>query len=233
MTTVSAVTAAAWFCSRTGITYTRDDGTTVTPRELNKQRQETILKLMYEQGYIQTEAEYEAAVNEELHFIEREGNADETLQQDDKDQQYQSYFVDQVRRDVTSDLMELWGLDKKATETKLLSGGYRIYTTMDPDIQAIAESVYADRGNLKNLTSASGQLIRSGITIVDVTNGNVVAMVGDMGEKTGDMVWNYAIGTMYMDIIQECEKLGDYVVNVVEARMGVRPPFLRERFVCV
>ena len=25
-----------------------------------------------------------------------------------------------------------------------------------------------------------------------------------------------------MDIIQECEKLGDYVVNVAEARMGVR-----------
>lgn len=27
---------------------------------------------------------------------------------------------------------------------------------------------------------------------------------------------------MYMDIIQECEKLGDYVVNVVESRMGVK-----------
>ena len=25
-----------------------------------------------------------------------------------------------------------------------------------------------------------------------------------------------------MDIIAECEKLGDYVVNVVEARMGMR-----------
>lgn len=35
-------------------------------------------------------------------------------------------------------------------------------------------------------------------------------------------VYTYAIGTMYMDIIQECEKLGDYVVNVVEARMGTR-----------
>ncbi len=34
--------------------------------------------------------------------------------------------------------------------------------------------------------------------------------------------YTYAIGTMYMDIIQECEKLGDYVVNVVEARMGVK-----------
>lgn len=34
--------------------------------------------------------------------------------------------------------------------------------------------------------------------------------------------YTYAVGTMYMDIIQECEKLGDYVVNVVESRMGVK-----------
>ena len=34
--------------------------------------------------------------------------------------------------------------------------------------------------------------------------------------------YTYAVGTIYMDIIGECEKLGDYVVNVVEARMGTR-----------
>lgn len=34
--------------------------------------------------------------------------------------------------------------------------------------------------------------------------------------------YTYAIGTMYMDIICECEKLGDYVINVVEARMGTK-----------
>lgn len=34
--------------------------------------------------------------------------------------------------------------------------------------------------------------------------------------------YTYAIGTMYMDIISECEKLGDYVINVVEARMGIK-----------
>ena len=34
--------------------------------------------------------------------------------------------------------------------------------------------------------------------------------------------YTYAEGTVYMDIINECEKLGDYVVNVVEARMGTR-----------
>ena len=34
--------------------------------------------------------------------------------------------------------------------------------------------------------------------------------------------YTYAVGTIYMDLINECEKLGDYVVNVVEARMGTR-----------
>ena len=37
-----------------------------------------------------------------------------------------------------------------------------------------------------------------------------------------DHEYSYAIGTMYMDIVGECEKLGDYVINVIEARMGVR-----------
>lgn len=37
-----------------------------------------------------------------------------------------------------------------------------------------------------------------------------------------DHKYSYAAGTIYMDLINECEKLGDYVVNVVEARMGIR-----------
>ena len=35
-------------------------------------------------------------------------------------------------------------------------------------------------------------------------------------------VYTYAEGTIYIDLVNECEKLGDYVVNVVEARMGTR-----------
>ena len=35
-------------------------------------------------------------------------------------------------------------------------------------------------------------------------------------------VYSYGVGTIYMDIISECEKLADYVVNVVEARMGAK-----------
>ena len=35
-------------------------------------------------------------------------------------------------------------------------------------------------------------------------------------------IYSYGIGTIYMDIVNECEKLGDYVINVVEARMRTK-----------
>ena len=34
--------------------------------------------------------------------------------------------------------------------------------------------------------------------------------------------YTYGVGTVYMDLINECEKLGDYVVNVVEARTNTK-----------
>ena len=34
--------------------------------------------------------------------------------------------------------------------------------------------------------------------------------------------YNYQMGVHYMDIISECEKLGDYVINVVEARTDIK-----------
>lgn len=37
-------------------------------------------------------------------------------------------------------------------------------------------------------------------------------------------VYSYQVGSMYMDLINECERLGDYVVNVVEARTGMKQP---------
>ncbi|MBO4814785.1 MAG: Na/Pi cotransporter family protein [Muribaculaceae bacterium] len=38
--------------------------------------------------------------------------------------------------------------------------------------------------------------------------------------KVNEHEYNYAVGTAFTDLICECEKLGDYVVNVVEARYG-------------
>jgi phosphate:Na+ symporter len=39
-------------------------------------------------------------------------------------------------------------------------------------------------------------------------------------QAVNDHLYDYAIGTMFIDIVTECEKLGDYVVNVVEARLA-------------
>lgn len=40
-------------------------------------------------------------------------------------------------------------------------------------------------------------------------------------DDVNDHKYSYDLGTAYLDIIQECEKLGDYVINVVQARMNL------------
>ncbi len=42
--------------------------------------------------------------------------------------------------------------------------------------------------------------------------------INDVNEQK----YSYSIGTMYTDIIDECEKLGDFAINVAEARMGIK-----------
>ena len=100
--------------------------------------------------------------------------------------------MDQVIRDVSADLAEHFGIGIEEARLRIYNSGYHIYTTLDPRIQNIAESVYEDRSNL-DVTSRDGQLIRSGITIIEPTTGNVVATVGDIGEKTGNLIMSYAM----------------------------------------
>ena len=192
------------------ITVENDDGTTSvkTPRELNKQRQENILNKMAQvkgpasmkddlsdpeswSTYL-TEEQAQAAKDEVLQFTDGSTSASDVVAEATGESTYNSWFVDEVIRDVTADLAEEKQISTEEAETLLYNGGYHIYTTLDPEIQSIAEAVYEDRGSLNNLTSASGQLIHSGITIIDPYTGNIVAMVGDMGPKEGNLLWNYA-----------------------------------------
>lgn len=165
-------------------------------RANNKKRQKQILKQMKKDGYIDADT-YQNAVSETLKFTDGSTTAKELVAAAEGKSggsdtgKYNSYFVDQVIRDVVSDLQKKFGISQKAAHDKIYYGGYKIYTTIDPTVQEMTESVYKNRSNL-NVTSAKGQQLQSGITIVDVTNGNVVAMVGGVGKKTGDMVWNYA-----------------------------------------
>ena len=190
------------------ITITREDGTTTTPRELNKVRQENILtKMSQVKGpatlgadlsdpdswttYL-TEEEAQAAKDEVLQFAPDDTTSTEVEEEETDESGVNSWFVDEVFRDVTADLADQYGISTKEAEIWVYNKGYNIYTTLDPEIQEIAESVYEDRGSLNNLTSPSGQPIRSGITILDPYTGKIVAMVGDMGPKEGNLLWNYA-----------------------------------------
>ena len=41
-------------------------------------------------------------------------------------------------------------------------------------------------------------------------------------EYVDEGVYSFAVGTIFIDLVRECEKCGDYVINVVEAKMGKR-----------
>ena len=38
--------------------------------------------------------------------------------------------------------------------------------------------------------------------------------------NVNELKYDYAVGTLFSDLVTDCEKLGDYVINVVEARFG-------------
>ena len=159
------------------------DGTEVwTARQYNKYRQEIVLYQMLDQGKI-TQAEYDAAVAEELVF--------ERGENEDAPQEIYSWYEETVLSDVKRDLRDRLHWSEERISLMLEQGGLRIYTCLDPEIQAIAEEIYTNRENL-NYTSRSGQLMQSSITIIDNSTGDVVAIVGQFGEKEGNLLENYA-----------------------------------------
>ena len=183
------------------LVITRDDGTKVTARELNKNRQELILQRMAGGDetvgitgltYL-TKEEADAACAEVLQFTDGTTSAEDIVAASSGGIKINSWFVDEVFLDVANDLAAKEDISVEAAKTKIYNSGYNIYTTLDPEIQEIAESVYEDRSNL-DVTSRSGQQLQSGITIVDPNTGDIVAMVGAVGPKTGNLMWNYATG---------------------------------------
>ena len=189
------------------ITITREDGTTTTPRELNKSRQENILKKMSEVkgpatpedisgdpdswGTFLTEEEAAAAKAEELRFTDGTTSADDITAKANGGIKINNWFVDQVIWDVSADLADKLGISDAAARTLINNSGYKIYTTMNPEIQEIAESVYENRSNL-DVTSRNGQLIQSGITVLDPYTGDIVAIVGKIGEKQENLGYSCA-----------------------------------------
>ena len=163
-------------------------------REQNKERQLTVLYKMHELGKISDE-EYEQAKVEPLVFSWDPGfvpSAGVASRVDTASStEYDSYFVERMFNDIVADMHEQLGYDESVAKDLLYTGGYSIYCTVDPEIQSIVESVYADRNNL-NYTSSKGELLQSGATIIDNTTGDIVAVAGRVGEREGRFLLDYS-----------------------------------------
>ena len=165
-----------------------------TYREKNKERQETVLGKMHELGYLD-DAAYEQAMNEKLVFV---WDSDYVASDNGSDtpvetvtEAYDSYFVEQVFLDVVDALHTEKSYSVEAAQKLLYTGGYRIYATVDPEMQELVEKVYGDQSNLP-YTSAKGEQLQSGMTVIDNETGNIVAMAGRIGEREGRFLFNYA-----------------------------------------
>ncbi len=152
-------------------------------KENNKERQETILFEMYDQGFISLE-EYNSAVAEELVFKRGE------------DEEYEmtinSYYVDAVIADVARDLMEEKGINENTAMNLIYNGGLQIYACIDMKAQQIVDNIYTDASNFPQSKSSKGESLQSAIVIMDPYTGKIVAMSGGIGEKTGNLVFNRA-----------------------------------------
>ncbi len=112
-----------------------------------------------------------------------------------REQEIFTWYEDQVIEDVMNDMMEQYGISKKAALNQIYYGGLRIETCFDPEVQAYVDAIYNDRSSLE-LDSKTGQEIQSGITIIDNSTGNVVAVSGGIGEKKGSLSLSRATDTI-------------------------------------
>ena len=152
--------------------------------ENNKRRQETILREMYNQGYI-TYAEFKQAAAEPLYFAR--------TPEEDTVQQIYTWYEETVIQDVITDLAKLKGISREAARTLVFNGGYQIYCCLNPDIQTAVDNIYEDLNAIPKTTGT--QQLQSSIVVMDPYSGAVVALSGGVGEKDRNFPLNRATGT--------------------------------------
>ena len=179
-------------------------------REQNRNRQLDVLDAMLAQEKID-QATYDTAKAQEVVFTNGYTNLGNYVGPQEEDEKpavvstaNNSYFTDEVITDVAEKFVEVFGLTDDPADadgyvrtafekavSKVYNGGYKIYTTQNPKIQDIAESVF-ENTNYANYTDSKGEPLQAAITIVDPYTGDVVAMVGGTGAKEVDRGWNWA-----------------------------------------
>lgn len=149
-----------------------------------KARQELILGKMLELGMID-QATHDAAVAEELIYRPYEDYVEEVGEP-------YTYFTDAVIRDVVSDLVKQKGYSETVASNMVNSGGLKIYATIDTRIQHILDAVYQDDSVFPNMTRGEEGVKPQSAMVITDKQGNIVALVGGRGQKTGKLTFSRA-----------------------------------------
>ena len=154
----------------------------IYPENCTKRRN-TILRQMYEQDYIDYD-QYAAAVDTPLETVHNESvNSSAGIY---------TWYEEMIISDAVKDLAEAKGISSSVAERLLFSGGYNIYACVDMRIQNIVDSYFQNLSNLPRAYRSSSQQLRSAMVIIQPRTGNIVAIAGDVGEKTINLGLNLA-----------------------------------------
>ena len=111
--------------------------------EQNSQRRDTVLQYMLNQGYINDDQLKEAEEDDVYKRIQ-----EVNIKKQVEDNQINSYFVDALQNQILKDLQDDAGKTQEEAYALLYSGGLKIYSTLDPEIQEICdEECSEDSGN--------------------------------------------------------------------------------------
>ncbi|MCR4902261.1 MAG: transglycosylase domain-containing protein [Butyrivibrio sp.] len=122
-----------------GITQNPSRFNPITHPDKNATRREKVLGNMLEYGYI-TQIEYDQAMADDVY------SRIQVVDEENGEEQVNSYFVDALTNDVLDDLIDA-GYTETQAYTLLYSGGLKIYSTQDPEIQKICDDIFADESN--------------------------------------------------------------------------------------
>lgn len=147
----------------------------------NKERQEHILAEMHDQGYL-NDKEYEDAVNEKLIFQKDIAYAKKNIIYSD--------FVDHLIEEVIADLVSEKGYTYAYAQSQVFNGGYRIYATVNQQMQDSLSAYYKDVANFPQ-TVYNEEYPQSACVVTD-PNGKVLAVAGGIGEKEYSRALNRA-----------------------------------------
>lgn len=129
--------------------------------EANQKRRKKCLENMRDLGFI-TKVQYDEAIADTESVYERIGNYDVDYRES-TNATSGSYFSDALYEQMKDDLVNIAGYSEANAEKVLTAGGLRIYSTLDPMIQKIADEEFT---NAENYPSQVNWYLNYALTVV-------------------------------------------------------------------